>query len=197
MTDKVEPFFPLRGQTSIASVVHGVNPAFLIEKITRERILDSLYFKDQCFGLTASTILDRVTTLTWIGGINIKGQPSQFQCLLFKLLQLNPEKDIILHYLHDEEFKYLRALMAFYVRLTFSAVEIYTTLEPYLADPRRLRVQTANGWTILHMDELIDRLLTESRVFEMAMPVLLDREKLEDLEDLEPRESTLLAELED
>ena len=201
MTDqetRLEPFYPARGQAN-GSVVHGLNTAFLIEKITRERILDSIYFKDQCFGLTASTILDRIVQLQWIGGVNHVrgGRPSEFQCLLFKLLQLNPSREIIMYYLQDDEFKYLRALILFYVRLTFVGAECYNTLEPYLLDPRKLRVQTESGWHIMHVDELVDRLLTESRVFEMALPALLEREKLEDLDELEPRESPLQAELEE
>lgn len=194
---KSEPFFLQKGQASNASTIHGVNPAFLIEKITRERILDSLYFKDQCFGLTARTVLDRITDLTWIGGVNHTkgGKPSEFQCLLLKLLQLSPTSDIVALYLQDEEFKYLRAMMAFYVRLTYPAAEVYKLLEPLLSDGRKLRVLTENGYSLLHIDELVDRLLTEPRVFEMAMPNLLERGKLEDLDVLEPRESPLAAEL--
>jgi len=37
--------------------VHGTNPQFLIEKILREKIRDSPYWKEHCFALTAETIL--------------------------------------------------------------------------------------------------------------------------------------------
>jgi pre-mRNA-splicing factor 38A len=35
--------------------------------------------------------------------------------------------------------RYLRALAAFYVRLTFRAVDVYEILEPLLKDYRKLR----------------------------------------------------------
>lgn len=39
-----------RGHYSGATV-HGVNPLLLVEKIIRERIFESLYWKEQAFGL--------------------------------------------------------------------------------------------------------------------------------------------------
>lgn len=192
---KSEPFFAQRGQTDANSTVHGVNPAFLIEKITRERILDSLYYKDQCFALTAATILDRIYDLRYIGSIYSLGRPTEFICLVFKLLQLNPSKEIILYYLNDTEFKYLRALAALYVRLTFTPKEVFTVLEPLLTDYRKLKIRGQNGFRLEHMDEFIDKLLTESRVLDIALPNLMARSLLEDLDELEPRESVLQAEL--
>ena len=35
--------------------------------------------------------------------------------------------------------RYLRALAAFYIRLTFDAIDVYETLEPMLDDYRKLR----------------------------------------------------------
>lgn len=35
-----------------AASVKGTNPQYLIEKIIRTRIYDSLYWKEQCFGLS-------------------------------------------------------------------------------------------------------------------------------------------------
>lgn len=86
--------------------IHGQNPALLIEKIIRERILESMYWKEQCFGLTAATICDRAAELKSIGGQHSNQQPTDFICLIFKLLQLQPEREIILQYLDDEgDFK--------------------------------------------------------------------------------------------
>ncbi len=87
--------------------IHGINPALLIEKIIRERILETLYWKEQCFGLNAATWCDRATALMCIGGQTALQQPTDFMCLVFKLLQIQPEKDIILAYLDDQgDFKY-------------------------------------------------------------------------------------------
>ncbi|ORY81469.1 Pre-mRNA-splicing factor 38, partial [Protomyces lactucae-debilis] len=179
------------------TTIHGVNPAFLIETILRERILDSLYYKDQCFGLTAATILDRIVELTYVGGSYGASRPTEFICLVLKLLQLLPEREIVLAYLQDTSFKYLRILAAFYVRLTFPAKLVYETLEPLLLDKRKIRVRNAaGGWRIEHVDEIVDRLLTEARVFDVALPNLMARTLLEDLDELEPRVSPLQAELE-
>jgi len=35
-----------------AHTVKGTNPQYLIEKIIRTRIYDSIYWKEQCFGLS-------------------------------------------------------------------------------------------------------------------------------------------------
>jgi hypothetical protein len=36
-------------------LIRGVNPATLFEKAVRDRITDSYYWKEQCFGLNAAT----------------------------------------------------------------------------------------------------------------------------------------------
>ena len=35
-------------------MIHGTNPQFLIEKILRERIYESIYWREHCFGLNGS-----------------------------------------------------------------------------------------------------------------------------------------------
>jgi len=42
-----------------------------------------------------------------------------------------------------DEVRYLRALSAFYLRLTFRSMEIYEILEPLMRDFRKLRVHHA------------------------------------------------------
>ena len=91
-----------------AEAVHGTNPQNLIEKITRLKIYDSLYWKEQCFGLTAETIIDKAVMLKYCGGIyggNIK--PTPFLCLTLKLLQLQPEKEIIYEFIKNEDVRRL------------------------------------------------------------------------------------------
>ncbi|KAF8533821.1 PRP38 family-domain-containing protein [Trichophaea hybrida] len=175
---------------------HGVNPLLLVEKIIRDRILDCLYWKEQCFGLNAATLLDRATEVTYIGGHYGNQKPTPFICLVFKLLQLQPEKEIIMAYLEDAEFKYLRALAAMYIRLTWNAVEIFKTLEPLMGDFRKIRMRGMNGWRLSYMDEFIDSLLTQERVCDIALPRMMTRAMLEDAEELEPRESLLGSEVE-
>ncbi|KAF1961747.1 PRP38-domain-containing protein [Byssothecium circinans] len=91
-----------RGYTG--ALIRGQNPALLFEKGVRERITESYYWKEQCFGLNAATLCDRAAELKFIGGTTgIMGRPTPFLCLAFKLLQLVPEKNIILEYLNFRE----------------------------------------------------------------------------------------------
>lgn len=191
-----KPFYPQKGQTDVNASIHGVPPPYLIEQITRDRIDGSLYYKAHCFRLTAATFLSKVVELKYIGGTYGVSKPTDFICLIYRFLQLNPEPEIVLHYLHDETYKYLRALMALYVRMTFKAKDVYLKLEPLLADYRKLKVRSQDSsFSILHMDEYIDHLLTEQRVFDIALPNMLTRSHLEDLDELDPRVSVLQAEL--
>lgn len=51
---------------SDAIAIHGTNPQYLIEKIIRTRIYESLYWKESCFGLTGN----RSTHLILVGTFN-------------------------------------------------------------------------------------------------------------------------------
>lgn len=187
-----------RGYTG--PLIRGANPATLIETAVRDRITDSLYWKEQCFGLNAATLLDRAVEMTYIGGTYGVGmKPSPFLCLAFKMLQLTPGKEIVLEYLRmgGEEFKYLRALAAFYIRLTFDAVEIFTHLEPYLTDYRKLRRRRKESYELTHMDQFIDDLLTKDRVCATSLWKLPSRQALEDLGNLDERVSPMQAELDE
>lgn len=107
-----------------------------------------------------------------------------------------PEREIILEYLHDTDFKYLRALGALYIRLTWGAADIFKTLEPLLSDYRKLKYRSQAGFTLTYMDEFIDNLLTKDRVCDIALPRIPTRAQLEDLDELEPRQSALGSEIE-
>ena len=175
-----------------AQSVHGTNPQYLIEKITRQKIYNCVYWKEQCFGLTAETILDKAIALKYCGGTyggNLK--PTNFLCLVLKLLQLQPELDIILEFIKNEDFKYLRALGAFYLRLVGKVDIIYQYLEPLLNDYRKLSYRGMSGWQLMHMDEFIDSLLRDELVCDMALPHLVKRMKLEELGTILPRKSAL------
>ena len=107
-----------------------------------------------------------------------------------------PERDIVLEYLHQTEFKYLSALAAFYVRLTFQPKDVFTTLEPMLADYRKLRRRTRDGaYALTYFDQFVDDLLTKERVCGTSLMKLPQRTVLEDLSQLEVRESPLAEEL--
>lgn len=107
---------------------------------------------------------------------------------------------MVMEYLTQPHFKYLVALAAFYVRLTFEpAREVYETLEPLLADGRKLRRRMGRegGYRCSFLDEFVDELLTKERVCGTSLRQLPKRIVLEDLGQLEPRVSPLGEEVED
>lgn len=64
--------------------------------------------------------------LDHVGGVyggNYK--PSNFLCLVLKMLQIQPEKDIVIEFIKNEDFKYVRAIGALYLRLVGSSLDCY------------------------------------------------------------------------
>ena len=192
-------FLDERG-SSASLAPNGLNPATIMEKAVKERIVDSYFYKEQCFALNEADIIDRVIQhVSFIGGTHGATQkPSPFLCLAFKLLELSPSDAIVREYLGHggEEFKYLRALACFYFRLTRQAKDVFLTLEPYLGDRRKLRRRGRNGTVLTFMDEFVDDLLSKDRICATSLWKMPKREILEDLEELEPRVSPL-GDLED
>jgi pre-mRNA-splicing factor 38A len=189
-------FFDTRGYTG--PQIHNQNPVHLLEKPIRDRIITSYYWQEQCFAINEATLCDRAAAMTFIGGTYGQQKPSPFLCLTMKLLQLMPERDVVLEYLHQTEFKYLSALAAFYVRLTFNSRDVFQTLEPLLADYRKLRRRARDGgYSLTYMDQFVDDLLTKDRVCGTSLLKLPQRIILEDLGQLEVRESPLGEELDE
>lgn len=182
-----------------ARSVHGTNPQYLVEKIIRSRIYDSKYWKEECFALTAELLVDKAMELRFIGGVhsgNIK--PTPFLCLTLKMLQIQPEKDIVVEFIKNEEFKYVRALGAFYMRLTGSSLDCYKYLEPLYNDNRKLRRQNRQAqFEIVHMDEFIDELLRDERVCDVILPRIQKRHILEENNELEAKVSALEDDLDE
>jgi pre-mRNA-splicing factor 38A len=48
--------------------------------------------------------------MKYVGGVYGNQRPTEFLCLLLKLLQVQPEKEILVEYLRADEFKYALAL---------------------------------------------------------------------------------------
>lgn len=184
-------------------LIRGSNPLTLLDPTLRDRIIESYYWKESCFGLSCSTILDRAVQLTCIGGTYGGGasqKPTPFLCLVLKLLQLMPEQDILDEYLTNggDEFKYLRALALVYVRLTSEdSKTVYEVLERYLDDKRKLRRRTREGYRLTYIDEFVDDLLTKERVCGISLWKLPARQTLEDADVLEARTSPLGEEVDD
>lgn len=171
-----------------ALAVRGKDPQLLVEKIVRERIYECLYWKERCFGLNAESILDLAVELDHVGGIFGNQRPTPFLCLLLKLLQIQPALPVVQEYIVQEDFKYLRALGLFYLRMVLPSVGVYRNLEPYLADRRKLRLRLpSGGYSLTHVDNVVDELLTKDRVFDIILPRLTKRAVHEDAEELEER----------
>ncbi|RKF56687.1 Pre-mRNA-splicing factor 38 [Golovinomyces cichoracearum] len=174
---------------------NGLNPATIMEKPVRERIVDCYFWKDQCFAVNEADIVNRVVeNVNFIGGTYGDSQrPSPFLCLAFKLLQLSPSDEILKEYLHfgGEKFKYLRALALFYIRLTRQPKIVYETLEPFLCDYRKLRKRGRIGSSLTYMDVFVDDLLTKDRICGTTLWKIPKRTIMEDLDLLEPRVSPL------
>ena len=173
--------------------IHGTNPQFIIEKITRSKIYDSLYWKQHCFALTAELLVDKGMELKYVcgtyGGLR---KPSPFICLILKMLQIQPSKQIIYEFIEQEHNKYIRVLGAFYLRLTGAALDIYHFLEPLLCDYRKVRQRKLDGsYIVTHVDELIDDMLRNDYLFQTALPHLTKRHVLELNEQIKPRVSAL------
>lgn len=177
--------------------IHGLNPQELFDKILRNRIYNTPYWKEHCFGLTPETIIDKAIELKYIGGTFGKNKaPTNFICLVYKLIQIQPEDEIILEYLNNSEYKYLTALAAFYIRLTFRHKFVYKTLEPLYNDYRKLRAIDSQGnFYITHVDEFVDNLIVKPELFDITFPLLPKRRALELNENLSPRVSVLEADL--
>ena len=66
-----------RGYTG--PLVRGQNPLALLDAPLRDRITESYYWKEQCFGLNAATLLDRAVELTHVGGTyGVAQKPTPF-----------------------------------------------------------------------------------------------------------------------
>lgn len=54
---------------------------------------------------TAESLIDKAIEVKYIGGVYGNQRPTEFLCLLLKLLQIQPDKEILVEYLRATEFK--------------------------------------------------------------------------------------------
>lgn len=129
-----------------AKSIRGTNPQNLVEKILRTKIYQNTYWKEQCFGLTAETLVDKAMELDHVGGtFGGNRKPTPFMCLVTKMLQIQPDKEIVVEFIKNEDYKYVRVLGAFYLRLTGTDIDVYRYLEPLYNDYRKLRQRLNDG----------------------------------------------------
>lgn len=175
--------------------VHGMEPQLLIPKIIRERIYENEYWKCNCVAVSFSTTLQKSKKIHYIGGtFGGNYRPTPFISLLLKFLQIFPSEE------EQEEMaktsKYSCALVLFFWRLTLPTVQVYTKLEPFLSDYRKIRIRKRDGTFYLsHIDEFVEDLLREDTVCQIPLPRLLKRKLLEDAGQVLPRKSPLENEI--
>lgn len=176
-----------------AGNVHGTDPQYLIEKILRTKIHEAPYWKEHCFGLTAESLVDKAVELQYVGGtFGGNRKPTPFMCLMLKMLQIQPEREIIIEFILNDDYKYVRILGAFYLRLIGRPMEVYQYLEPLLNDYRKIRYKEASGKVVLtNVDAIIDDLLTKEFFMDITLPRLARRQTLEETHKLPARESAL------
>lgn len=160
-----------------AARVHGTDPQFLIERLIRERIYESRFWKEQCFGISVEDLVALAADLTHVGGLYGDARtPTPFMCLLLKLLQLGPERDVLSEFFAQSHFKYSTALSCCYLRITGDAFDIYSTLEPLLADYRKVIVRRGGGeFELTNVDVVVETLLNEDEIFALKLPRIQHR----------------------
>ena len=113
--------------------IHGTNPQFLIEKITRLKIYNSVYWKEHCFGITSESIVDKAVMLKYCGGVyGGINKPTNFLCLSLKLLQLQPEKDIIIEYIKNEDVRIFSVCSSTFFVVCYWVYSFYLSLSIYV-----------------------------------------------------------------
>lgn len=148
---------------------------------------------------TAAALAKRAMNLTHVGGTyGGARRPTPFLCLLLKMLMIQPEMEIVETFISEKDFRYVRLLGVFYLRLVGKSAEIYRILETLYSDNRKFKIRNLDGsFSIEYIDEFIDQLLTTTRVCDTTLPPLAIRDILVEKGDLGKRVSLLDAELEE
>ncbi|KAF6990569.1 hypothetical protein CFC21_007739 [Triticum aestivum] len=149
----------------------AANLQWLVEKTVRSSIYRSSYWRERCFGLTAKTLVDRAMELDHVGGTYGRNRPTPFLCLALKMLQMQPDRETVVGFINNEEHRYLRALGAFYLRLTGTGADVHQYLEPLSNDHREIRERISDEeFTLTDVGYFIDELLTQDLCCDIVLP---------------------------
>tara|TARA_B100000780_G_C21036919_1_gene415894 strand:+ start:50 stop:982 length:933 start_codon:yes stop_codon:yes gene_type:complete len=171
------------------------NASTLVEKIVRQRIYRTTYWNERCLGLNEETLVDRAVELNHVGGTyGGSRRPTDFLCLVLKMLQMKPDPEIVLEFIRQKDQKYARALGCYYWRLTAKPQAVYQELEPLLTDYRKLRVRDIHGYKLITIDSFVEELLMQTHSCHLSLPTIPPRATLERAMLLEPRISLLQEE---
>lgn len=103
---------------------------------------------------------------------------------------VQPENEIIAAFIGEKDFRYVRLLGLFYMRLVGSSEEIYKICEAAYSDNRKFKYRQPDGsFTIEYVDDFADQLLHQKRVCATTLPPLLLRHVLVGRTVLAPRVS--------
>lgn len=158
--------------------IRNLAPQHLIDAPTRQKICNSPYFMQYCFGVNLVTFVDRAQLLKGVGGIyGTYKQPTNFICLFFKLLELEPSEKVIEYFINTKcwQMKHLRLLAALYVRFAYPPSEVYQILESLLNHYEKIAIMTDDGYVLSHFDEIIYSFLKEKLWCGIQLPPLTPR----------------------
>lgn len=88
--------------------IKGQDPQFLIEKLVRTRIYESRYWKEECFGLSIESLVEKAVKLDHVGGMYGNQKATPFLCLTLKLLALQPSNEILDSFIQSDDFKQVK-----------------------------------------------------------------------------------------
>ncbi|KAM3411011.1 hypothetical protein ACQJBY_002937 [Aegilops geniculata] len=158
-------------ELSRIGATHGANPQMLVENTVRSSIYRSSYWRERCFGLTAETLVGRAVELDHVGGTYGRNRPTPFLCLALKMLQMQPGRETVVGFISNEEHRYVRALGAFYLRLTGASADVRRYLEPLSNDHREIRERISDEeFTLTDVGCFIDELLTQDSCCDTVLP---------------------------
>lgn len=144
-------------------------------------------------GSIAAALAKRAMNLTYVGGTwGGARRPTPFLCLLLKMLMIQPEMEIVEAFISEKDFRYVRLLGIFYLRLVGTGEEVYKGLEALYSDNRKFKMRNLDGsFSIEYIDNFVDQLLTTSRVCDTTLPPLVLRKVLVERKILGKRKSML------
>lgn len=156
--------------------VGGADSVTLVDKIVRERVFDSVYWKQYCFNVDLLSIQPLLCQLRFVGDGS-----SPFVCLLVKLLQLVPDRQVVEFFIEQKQFKYMKCVFLLYFRIVYREFEY---LKAHLADYRRIRVKqgAGSGMKLYHVDEFVNDLLQDQFVCGISLPMIKKESKYDSIE---------------
>ncbi|XP_020176375.1 pre-mRNA-splicing factor 38-like [Aegilops tauschii subsp. strangulata] len=171
-----EQFSGLTAETPVDWAVElrrriAANLQWLVEKTVRSSIYRSSYWRERCFGLTVETLVGRTVELDHVSGTYGRSRPTPFLCLALKMLQMQPDRETVVGFISNEEHRYLRALGAFYLRLTGAGADVRRYLEPLSNDHREIRERISDEeFMLTDVGYFIDELLTQDSCCDIVLP---------------------------